>query len=330
VPLARPIGSALGLRALRVDPTPPQLPVGFGAGDAVAILIFSKTAGYRHQEAIPAAERAVREIAARRGWQVFATENAAVFDPALLAQVDAVFGNNITGDCWTDAQKAAFRSWVEGGGGFVGVHGAAGTEYEYWPWYQDVLIGARFSGHPMDPQFQTATLHVEDRAHPASAQLPDPWVREDEWYSFASNPRAIGVRVLATLDESTYHPEAGGKDLRMGADHPIIWSHCVGRGRAFFSALGHKGEYYAEPAHARLLEGALAWGAGLEGEACAAGPSAAADERLGRVPGLVVRQLPRRVLAEVRARADQRPGLPAVERQLGAADRVHRHTAGVR
>jgi uncharacterized protein len=275
VPLACEMRSVLaskGLLPARVDREPPQLPVGFGANGAVAILIFSKTAGYRHADAIPAAERAVREIAARRGWQVFQTENAAVFDPALLAPVDVVFGNNNTGDCWTDAQKAAFRAWIEGGGGFVGVHGAAGTEYEYWPWYQDVLIGARFWNHPMNPQFQTATLRIEDRAHPATLHLGPTWVREDEWYSFRSDPRALGVRVLATLDESTYVPESWGQDIRMGADHPIIWSHCVGRGRAFFSALGHKPEYYAEPPHAQLLEGALAWAAGIEEPgACGAG-----------------------------------------------------------
>jgi type 1 glutamine amidotransferase len=260
----RSVLASKGLLRARVDTKPPQLPVGFGANGSVAILIFSKTAGYRHTDAIPAAERAVREIAARRGWQVFQTENAAIFDPALLASVDVVFGNNITGDCWTAAQKTAFRDWIEAGGGFVGVHGAAGTEYEYWPWYQDVLVGARFSAHPMNPQFQTATLRIEDRNHPATSHLGETWVREDEWYSFRANPRASGVRVLATLDESTYTPEDWGRDIRMGADHPIIWSHCVGRGRSFYSALGHKAEYYTEPPHTALIEGALAWAAGLE------------------------------------------------------------------
>jgi type 1 glutamine amidotransferase len=267
----RSLLASKGLLPARVDATPPQLPVGFGAHGQIAILIFSKTAGYRHDDAIPAAEHAVREIAAHRGWQVYQTENAAVFDAALLAPVDVVFGNNITGDCWTAGQKAAFRDWIEAGGGFVGVHGAAGTEYEYWPWYQDVLIGARFRAHPENPQFQTATLRIEDRSHPATKHLGETWVREDEWYSFTSNPRVPGVRVLATLDESTYKPEDWGRDIRMGADHPIIWSHCVGRGRSFYSALGHKGEYYAEPLHVELLEGAIAWAAGLEEpDACAA------------------------------------------------------------
>ncbi len=256
---------ALGLRPARVDRVAPDLPADIGRDTRLTLLLFSKTAGYRHTDAIPACERALREIAARRGWELFATENAAVFAPDLLARFEVVVGNNTTGDAWTAEQKSAFRSWVEAGGGFVGVHGAGGTRYEYWPWYQDVLIGARFGGHPMGPQFQVATVRVEDRDHPATRHLGETWAREDEWYSFESNPRERGVRVLATLDESTYDPSAWRGELRMGADHPITWSHCVGRGRSFYSALGHKGEYYAEPPFSRMIEGAIEWAAGSAG-----------------------------------------------------------------
>jgi type 1 glutamine amidotransferase len=55
---------------------------------------------------------------------------------------------------------------------------------------------------------------------------------------------------------------------RMGADHPIVWKHCVGRGRAFYSALGHTPSAYQEPLHLRMLEGAIAWAAGQAGEGC--------------------------------------------------------------
>jgi hypothetical protein len=207
----------------------------------------------------------VREIAARRGWQVFATENAAAFDDALLARFRVVLGNNITGDNWTAEQKAAFTRWAEGGGGFVGVHGAAGTRTRYWDWYTDVLLGgARFTAHPMFPQFQQATLRFEDRTHPATRHFGETWTHTDEWYSFEKSARAYGSHVLATLDESTYAPKAFGEDLSMG-DHPIMWTACPGRGRSFYSALGHTAETYARPEHARMLEGAIAWAAGLEG-----------------------------------------------------------------
>ena len=125
----------------------------------------------------------------------------------------------------------------------------------------------------MGPQFQQATVRIEDSAHPATRALGTSWTRTDEWYSFASSPRAKGYHVLASLDESTYRPVMdirvlGAKDIRMG-DHPIIWTHCVGQGRVFYSALGHSASTYAEPKHLELLEGALAWAAGLEGPGCA-------------------------------------------------------------
>jgi type 1 glutamine amidotransferase len=263
------VGSAIqkarGEGAVVDDAIPPELPADFGRGAAVSIAVFSKTQGFRHEEAIPAAQRALREISARRGWQLFETENAALFAPELLARVRVVFGNNNTGDNFTPAQEAAFRSWMLRGGGFVGVHGAGGTSYEFWDWYQDLLLGARFTAHPMLPQFQRARLVIEDRSHPATRELPERWEREDEWYSFEASPRARGVQVLVSLDESSYSPRQVGRNLSMG-DHPIVWAHCLGQGRSLFSALGHKGEYYDEAPHRALLEGALAWAAGLEGE----------------------------------------------------------------
>jgi len=245
------------------DTVAPQLaPELFGPrspGD-VRILLFSKTSGFRHAEAIPACERSVREIAARRGWRVFATENGAVFSDELLAHFDVVLGNNTTGDNWDLAQKTAFVQFVERGGGFVGVHGAAGTRYEYWDWYKDTLIGARFIGHPVFPQLQDATVVVEDAAHPAMRTLPARFTAHDEWYSFAASPRGR-VRVLATLDESSYSPRELFSSIAMG-DHPVVWSHCIGRGRSFYSALGHTAAAYATKEHTALLEGALAWAAG--------------------------------------------------------------------
>jgi type 1 glutamine amidotransferase len=258
------IRAARGGRAPVVDRVAPALPAELGAHGAVAVLVFSKTSGFRHEEAIPACERSVREIAAARGWQVFATENAAVFDGALLARFRVVVSNNATGDNWTESQKDAFRRFVLAGGGFVGVHGAAGTRYRFWDWYTDELLRARFIGHPLLPQLQAARIVVEDRAHPATRAWPEAFVHEDEWYSFERSARAPGVRVLASLDEASYAPRELLRDIAMG-DHPIVWSHCPGRGRAFYSALGHAAETYARPEHARMLEGAIAWAAGLDG-----------------------------------------------------------------
>lgn len=256
------------------DKTPPQLPASLSGN---AILIFSKTNGFRDEDQIVAANRALAEIARHRGWTSYTTENAAIFNPAQLSRFKAVVWSSVSGDVLTPEQRDAFRAWLEKGGGFVGLHGAGGDPQYSWRWYVDNLIGAQFIGHIMDPQFQTATLVVEDRNHPATRHLGPTWRRSDEWYSFASSPRAKGYRILMTIDENSYRPQEKllpfikPKDIRMGRDHPMVWTHCVGDGRAFYSALGHLASTYSEPQHRQMIGGAIAWVAGLEGSRCAAG-----------------------------------------------------------
>jgi len=234
-----------------------------------AILVFSKTNGFRHEEAIPAANAMLQEIARERGWGVYLTENGATFNPEQLARFDAVVFNNVSGDVFNAEQRQALRTYVEGGGGFLGIHGSGGDPKYDWPWYMQHLIGVQFIGHPMDPQFQEATLRIEGSQHPATRELPAEWVRTEEWYSFAASPRAKGYNILATLDESTYSPKGMmDQDLAMGADHPMIWWHCESRGRAFYSALGHRAEAYAEPLHRQMINGAIAWAARQDGEGC--------------------------------------------------------------
>jgi uncharacterized protein len=252
----------------RYENVPPILPARL---NATAILIFCKTNGFRDAEAMEAATAALIRISRQHGWSAVVTDNAAVFSPQTLARFKVIVWNNTSGDVLTTEQRAAFKAYMENGGGFVGIHGAGGDPKYRWDWYVDTLIGAQFIGHPLGPQIQQATLRIEDPTHPAMRGLGDTWTRRDEWYSFASNPRDRGMHVLATVDESTYSPEMSllfmHKSLRMG-DHPIVWTHCVGKGRAFYSALGHSPSAYSEPEHVKMLAGAILWAAGLDGAPC--------------------------------------------------------------
>ena len=164
-----------------------------------------------------------------------------------------------------------FRSYIEHGGGFVGVHGSGGDPSYFWDWYVDTLIGARFIGHPMAPQFQQARVMVTDPASPIVRDLAPGWSMTDEWYSFTPNPRTKGAHVLLALDETTYSPRSGDKDLRMGKDHPIAWTRCIGDGRSFFSAIGHRPEGYSEPHYVRVLEAGIEWAAGDGSTRCRQG-----------------------------------------------------------
>jgi uncharacterized protein len=253
------------------ETTPPTLPAKLSAP---AVLIFSKTNGFRDDAQISAANKALVAIAQKQQWSYYLTENAAVFNPAQLARFKAVVWNSVSGDVLTVQQRADFRAWLEQGGGFVGLHGAGGDPSYAWKWYVDDLIGVQFIGHTLSPHIQQAKLTIEDAQHPATRRLGSSWIRSDEWYSFAASPRARDYHILVSIDEASYHPFEGlipfmePKDLRMGKNHPLVWWHCVEQGRALYSALGHTPDSYDEPKHLELIEGAIAWAAGLEGPTC--------------------------------------------------------------
>jgi cytochrome c len=215
-----------------------------------ALLVFSRTTGFRHAS-IPAAVRAIEELGTAEGLGVHVTEDAGVFTTANLARYAVVVWALTSGDVLDDDQRAAFEGYMAAGGGYVGIHSAADTEYG-WDWYGG-LVGAWFLSHP-DPQ--TAVVRVEDGTHPATAHLGPTWTRFDEWYSYRTNPRP-DVHVLATVDESTY--EGGGA----GGDHPIAWCHDRTGGRAFYTGVGHTIESYADPDVRAHLLGGVRWAAGL-------------------------------------------------------------------
>jgi type 1 glutamine amidotransferase len=212
------------------------------------VLVFSKTTGFRHHS-IPAGIAAIRRLGRTHGFAVDATENAGRFTERNLDGYAAVVFLSTTGDpLGTPAQKRALRRYVEHGGGFLGIHAAADSGYD-WRWYGG-LVGARFRGHP--PGAPEAVVRIEDPRTPATRTLPRAWRRADEWYSFRTDPRRH-VHVLATLDESTYAAGA----IAMGADHPIAWCHAYDGGRAVYTALGHTIASYTEPAFLRHLLGAI-------------------------------------------------------------------------
>lgn len=259
------------------ETTAPALPADL---KRPAILVFSKTNAFRHEEAIPAANALLAQMAEDNDWGYFQTENGAAFNPEMLARFDAVVFSNTSGDVFTADQRAAFKAFLENGGGYVGIHAAGDNSHVAWDWYMTSVIGTTFTGHPMSPQFQQATVRVEDKAHPATAGLPAEWKRTDEWYSFDKSPRAKAFNILATLDETTYNPEGPfGQKLRMGKDHPIIWWNCVGKGRVLYSALGHTAETFAEPLYRQWLLGSVNWVLRKEGSGCEVAKSAEPQEQ---------------------------------------------------
>jgi len=208
------------------------------------VLLYSRTLGYRHDDAIAAALRVLPERLEAVGIATTSTEEPVVdFTPFVGVVFLYTSGDNIL----DPDGKAALEAFVRDGGGWLGVHSAADTEYA-WPFYGELVV-APFQDHPA---IQIADVYVE--AHPALGEPPVPWRAEDEWYNFGGNPRDVaGVAVLATLDETSY---TGGTH---GADHPIIWAHETLGGRALYSGLGHVAARWDEPAFVDHMTAAVEW-----------------------------------------------------------------------
>ncbi|WP_327001923.1 ThuA domain-containing protein [Dactylosporangium sp. NBC_01737] len=225
---------------------------GFNIAPAFAadfsVLIFSKTAGFRH-DAIPAGITAIQQLGTQNNFTVEATEDAAQFTDTNLARFKAVIWLSTTADVLDANQQAAFERYIRAGGGYVGVHAAADTEYD-WPWYGN-LVGAYFSSHPA---IQPVTVRIEDTAHPSNAGIPANWNRTDELYNYRTNPRSQ-VHVLANLNEATY---TGGT---MNGDHPISWCRAYDGGRSWYTGLGHTQESYTEANFRTHLLGGIKYAA---------------------------------------------------------------------
>ena len=278
-------------------------PAMAAAGEPTRILVFSRTTGFRHDSIEPGVA-AIEDLGKEHGFSVTATEDPAVFAAAKLRTYDAVVFLSTTGNPITEpANRRALRRYVQGGGGFVGVHAASDQNDESratWPWF-GTLLGAYFSGHPLYDARPTGdescaiagvvschpgAIHLEDARHPATRPVVEDnavlgakgaqrrfWDVYDEFYGFGANPRDH-VHVLATLDERSYLGDPRLRSEldpgRMGRDHPIAWCHTVGQGRSFYTALGHDASLFADPRYLDHLLGGILWASGRARGACAA------------------------------------------------------------
>ena len=207
------------------------LPASASSAPQTRVLVFTKTTGWRH-DSIPTAVAALQRLGAQEGMQVDHTEDAVVFHSKHLAKYQAIVFANTTLDILEQSQQAAMEGFIRAGGGFMGIHAAADTEYD-WPWYGQ-LVGAWFESHP--PGLQTTRVVFENGGFAGDGA----WTVTDEIYNFRSNPRGY-VTVTASVREADY---TGGT---MGDDHPIAWCHAFDGGRAWYTGLGHQSTLYAEP-----------------------------------------------------------------------------------
>ena len=227
-----------------------SIPVA-AAAQQPRVLVFSKTAGFRHSS-IPNGIAAIRKLGQENGFAVDATEDAGAFTQKNLARYSAVVFLSTTGDVLNPAQQDVFERYIQAGGGYVGVHSATDTEYD-WPWYGR-LAGAYFNGHPGNPNVRKGSYRVLDSTHVSTQGLPTHFEREDEFYNFKSIDPTI--HVLIEIDEKSYE---GGTN---GDHHPMSWYHDFAGGRAWYTNMGHTEATYTEPLFLQHLLGGLRYAIG--------------------------------------------------------------------
>lgn len=214
------------------------------------ILVFSKTAGWRH-DSIEEGQAALKQLGEKHGVSVDISEDPDMFTSENLAKYQAVVFLSTTGEVFNDAHRMAMEQFIQSSGGFVGIHSATDTEYD-WAWYNR-LVGAYFDGHP---PIQSAVIEVQPVSHPSINHLPSRWERTDEWYNFRNFNE--NVTVLMKLDSDSFdgsqHP----------GNHPIAWYHEFDGGRAFYTGLGHTKESFSEPMFLQHLWAGIAYAAGWD------------------------------------------------------------------
>lgn len=226
-------------------------------GGQFRALLFTKTAGFHH-ESIHNGVAAIRKLGERHNFSVNWQEDASVFSERRLENYDVVIFLNTTGDILNDEQQAAFEKFIQSGKGYVGIHSASDTEYE-WEWYTK-MVGHLFKIHP---EVQTAMVEVVDRNFPGLSTLPDRFLWTDEWYQF-TEAKSDNLKYLITLDEETYDPNVKWGDNvgeGMGELHPMAWYHEYDGGRAFYTGFGHVPSTFEEPIFLAHLYGGIYWAA---------------------------------------------------------------------
>ena len=220
-------------------------------------LLVTTTRGWHH-ESIHAGVLALQDLGRKNFFDVVLWEDPNGFTDKYLEQFQVVIFLCTTGDIFDSVQQKVMERFIEAGKGFVGIHSASDTEYD-WDWYTK-LVGRMFHIHPV---IQTARLDVVDTTFPGLQGFAEHKLWTDEWYQFG--PEKInGLNYILAVDESSYNPKADWgtkKGDGMGKFHPIAWYHHYDSGRSFYTALGHMPSDFSDPAFLNHVFAGIFWAA---------------------------------------------------------------------
>ena len=220
-------------------------------------LLVTTTRGWHH-ESLHAGVLALQDLGRKNFFDVVLWEDPTMFTDEYLKQYQVVIFLNTTGDILDSAQQKVMERFIQSGKGYVGIHSASDTEYD-WDWYTK-LVGRMFHIHPT---IQTARLTILDNNFPGLQGFSNNKLYTDEWYEFGPE-KTSGLNYILGVDESSYNPKvdwAKKKGEGMGKLHPIAWYHTYDGGRSFYTAFGHLPTDFSDPAFLNHLYAGIFWAA---------------------------------------------------------------------
>ena len=220
-------------------------------------LIVTTTRGWHH-ESLHAGVLALQELGKKNFFDAVLYEDPKGFTDDYVKQFQVIIFLNTTGDIFDSAQQKVMERFIQSGKGYVGIHSASDTEYD-WEWYTK-LVGRMFVIHPA---VQTARLNVLDAEFPGIQGFTGNKLWTDEWYEFGPE-KVPDLHYIMAVDENSYNPRAdwgSKKGVGMGKLHPVAWYHTFDGGRAFYTALGHLPTTFSDASFMNLLYGGIFWAA---------------------------------------------------------------------
>lgn len=214
-----------------------------------------------HKPFVDAAKVWLAQEAARDHFAIDYIEDTKPIDDAFLSHYQLFIQLNYPPYGWTPTAAAAFERYIdEGRGGWIGFHHATllghFDGFGLWPWFSDFMGGIQFKDYIAT--FVTGTVHVEDAHHPAMKNLPAEFrIENEEWYTWDKDPRP-NVHVLATVDESSYTPST---NIKMGGDHPVVWTNEHKKARNIYIFMGHHPELFQNTSFTTLVHNSILWAA---------------------------------------------------------------------
>ncbi len=252
------LASLVIARAQPAEPAPTSRDVPNGPGPARFKVLALAESGGHHIEFTRAARPWLNKLAEEHHFAVDYITNTAPVTAVFLAKYRLVLQLDFVPYGWKPEAMAAFKTYIEEGrGGWVGLHHATllgrFDDQEMWPWFSQFMGQIKFQNYI--PNFASATVTVEDPAHPCMKGVPASFlISKEEWYTYDHSPRP-NVRVLASVDESTFSPASVPK---MG-DHPVVWTNESMRARNVYIFMGHGPWLLENTAYTTLLRNAILW-----------------------------------------------------------------------